>query len=515
MPPKSRKSGPDLSALDMLRELGSALKLTAREPNINLYEPHDKQVKFHSSSAKVRLYIGGNRSGKTVGGTCEDIYYLRGNHPHRKVPEPPVRGRVVCVDFRQGIEQIIIPKFKQWLPPSLLINGSWEDSYNNEKKLLTLSNKSTLELMTYEQKLESFAGTSRHFIHFDEEPPQHIFNENMARLIDTDGDAWITMTPVEGMTWIYDAIYLPGINAEVEPEDGKPPGHAVIIVNTNENPHLNTEAINRVFGQLDDEERKAREEGQFVQLGGLVYKGFSRATHVIPALDPKTLHEWEWHRSMDHGFNNPTAWLWHAVSPDGGTVITFAEHYAREMIVEEHANVVHRMDKQFGKVPEFCIGDPATQQRNGVNGTSIAGTYAEYGIFIAPGNNDVLSGVERVSSYLKTNPNTRRPHWQITENCENLIRELERLRWKTYASKNAIFANNAHDQIHKKDDHAADAARYFFTMMPDLTPENKGEPPPVQGPVNNLRYDEMLIQQMTQGKTTTEWRKGVSPMEWD
>jgi phage terminase large subunit-like protein len=510
MPPRSRKSK-TTSVDEMFRTLGQEIRKQAIEPNILRYKPHSKQTMFHSSSAKVRLYLGGNRSGKTVGGITEDIYYLRRDHPFKRIPDIPIRGRIVCVDFNQGINQIIIPKLKQWLPPSLLINGSWEDSYSAQAKTLTLANGSTCELMTYEQDLGSFMGTSRHFIHYDEEPPQHIYNECQLRLLDTDGDSWLTLTPLNGMSWIYDDLYLPG-------KEKRRSDVAVIEVTVHDNPYIKAEAIDRILGAIGDEdERAARETGRFIQLGGLVYKDFKRDTHVIPALDPKTLHEWEWHRSMDHGFNNPTAWLWHAVSPDGEQIITFAEHYRREMVVSDHARIVKSMDAQFGKEAEFTVGDPAIEQRNGINGTSVAGTYAEHGIYIASGNNEVLTGVERVSQYLKKNPKTGFPYWRITENCTNLIFELERLKWKTYASRSATFQNNAHEQIHKKNDHAADAARYFFTMMPDLTPDPKHVPTSVPEDTVTERYDQALARMANEQASgnSTNWTIGSTAMEWD
>jgi len=462
--------------------------------NILGYAPHAKQSAFHKSPAKIRLYIGGNRSGKTVGGIVEDIYYLTGEHPFRRVPKPPIKGRVVCVDFTYGINQIIIPQFQKWMPPSLLINGSWIDSYRATEKVLTLANGSMVEFMTYEQKTEQFAGTSREFIHFDEEPPKHIFTECQARLVDVDGDLWITMTPIEGMTWVYDTIYTPGTEGSKI--------ISVVEVDMLDNPFISPEAAEMFLSGLDADERDAREHGKFVQLGGLVYKKFNPEIHVVPAFIPPK--EWEWYTSMDHGYRNPTAWLWHAVARDG-TVVTFDEHYESERVVREHAVIVNTKNAAFGKTPDYIIGDPATQQRQGVTGTSIAAEYAEYGIYIAPGNNDVTTGVNQVNSYLGINPETGKPYWQITENCVNLIQELKRLRWQTWASKKAQEENNPRDKIHKKDDHATDAARYFFSFMPDLRPEITvmKEVPPVS--TINRKYDEILNSMVLAAPDKTKW----------
>jgi phage terminase large subunit-like protein len=313
--------------------------------------------------------------------------------------------------------------------------------------------------MSYDQDLDKFAGTSRHFVHFDEEPPEGIFTENRARLIDTGGSWWMTMTPIDGMTWIYDQIYMVGKNNPVG-------GIRVVEVDMRDNPHLNKGEVDSFLASLSKDEREARGRGKFVQIGGLVFKTFDPSVHVIdPMVPPK---EWEWYASVDHGYNNPTAWLWHAVSPDG-VVITFAEHYEAERTVDYHASVVHMRNAGFGRIPDMYVCDPALAQRQGVTGTSISTEYAQHGIPVIPGNNDVLSGVNRINQYLKLTGEGK-PRWYITRNCPNLIREMQRLRWKTYASKKLASQNNRHDLIHKKDDHAPDSARYFFTFLPDLTP---------------------------------------------
>lgn len=467
MPPRNDS----FSITDAIRELQQGLKQQATRPNLHGYKPHAKQEKFHQSESKKKLYIGGNRSGKTTAAVVEDLYWLRGNHPHRKVPEGPIRGRVVAVDFLQGVQKIVLPEFKRWTPPSLLKNGSWEDSYNKELRTLSLANGSFVEFMSYDQDTDKFAGTSRHFVHYDEEPPQHVFNECNARLIDTNGSYWISMTPVEGMTWIYDTIYIPGTR-------GENPAIFVIEADMLDNPHITEEAAESYLSELSKEERSAREHGRFVQLGGRVFKSFNRESHVIPPVVPDK--QWEWFISLDHGYNNPTAVLWHAVSPEN-EVITFAEHYASEMIIDEHAKQIHSTNAAFGRVPDIWVADPAIAQRQGVTGTSISAEYADRGCYFAPGNNDVAVGVARISQYLRINPKTGRPFWQITENCVNLIKEMELLRWRTYSSKKLQFENNKQEQIHKKDDHAPDSARYFFTFLPDLTPQDFGNAPPGGG----------------------------------
>lgn len=475
-----------------LLELSEGIKSAARYPNIRQYRPHESQFKFHSSHKKKRLYIGGNRSGKTTAGVTEAIWRASCTHPYRPDLNAlgPTRGRVIAVDFVNGVEKIIFPQYKQWCPGSLLKGGSWENAYDKYLRTLTFANGSTIEFMSYDQDLDKFAGTSRHWIHFDEEPPQPLYVENLARIIDTDGDFWITMTPVEGMTWIYDDLYEHNVNNL----DGKV---LVIEVNSLENPFLSQGAIENFLDSVDEDETTSRIGGKFVQVGGRIYKNFDPTTyneetklgglHVLrEPIDNPSLYfkNWLWVCSLDHGLNNPTAVLWTAFDVNGFAV-TFEEHYRREWTVDQHALKIREIVKRHGRPPDLWIADPSITARNGVTGTSIHEEYIKYGIPWTLGNNDVKSGIIRVKKYLnptkyvgsRTHPlfvdaedkdKATFPMLRITPNCNNLIAEMKRYRWKTYSNKKLTFENNAYDEPHKKDDHACDSLRYAIMSQPDL-----------------------------------------------
>lgn len=482
-------------------EIAEQIQLGSRAPNLKKYKPHEKQFTFHSSPKKKKLYIGGNRSGKTTGGVTEAIWRATCTHPYR--PElnaiGPNRGRVVAVDFVQGVEKIIFPQYKQWLYPSALRGGTWEQAYSPSTRTLHFSNGSTIEFMSYDQQLDKFAGTSRHWTHFDEEPPKPIFIECLARLVDTNGEFWITMTPVEGMTWIYDDLYEKNVNNA----DGDV---QIIEINTLENPYLSSEGIKSLMDSMDDDDVQTRIGGGFVRQGGRVYKNFDPTPGSVQVLpesirDPKTYfpaRNWMWILALDHGLNNPTAVLWLAVNDDG-FVVCFDEWYKNEYTVDQHAEVIKRKIKQHGRFPDLLVADPSIKQRNAVTGTSTQLEYQKYGLSFTLGNNDVPAGVIRTKRYLKpteyAGTNLRRrhplyggtlvlpnatdeikirsqdgkyPRLVIDPRCEKLIWELKRYRWKTYADKKKQFENNPYDEPHKKDDHACDALRYAIMTRPDL-----------------------------------------------
>ncbi len=467
--PRKRDEDKTPPVADLLKQMAAGLSNVAKRPNNLLYQPHSKQLMFHASNKNGRQYIGGNRSGKTTGGINEDIWWLRGQHPYQKVPEPPVIGRITTVDFKNGAEKIIIPNLRQWIPPSLLINGSWEDSYDKSKHVLTLANDSELEIMSYDQELEKFAGVPRHFTHFDEEPPEDIFKECKARLVDYNGHWWMTMTPVEGMTWTFDQIYEPSTGGNTNPLID------VIEVNITDNPHLSTEAVVDFLGGFSDDADAVaiRGTGKYIAIGGLVFKHYDPERHVIKKVVPP--REWTHYISLDAGYNNPTAVLWHAVSPNG-TVVTYDEHYRSEMTVSQHADVIKAKERHYqdnyGIVPFLRIADPAIKQRQQTTGLSIQIEYAQHGLNFATGyKRSVDAGLDKMNDYLRTDK------WYITENCPNLQKEMRTYKRASYATAKLKAKNNKKEEPQKKNDHACDSSRYFFSYMPELDVEKESRNP--------------------------------------
>ena len=458
----ARRGRPQLTKAGFLDSLSRGLVNAAKSPDIFRYEPHEKQDMFHHSAAKTRLFIGGNRSGKTVGGATEAVWYLTGRHPYRETPELPVRGRCVSVDFVNGVEKIVKPEVAKWMPLSELRGGSWTNAYDKQLRTLHLENGSFLEFMSYDQDLDKFSGTSRHFCWFDEEPPKALYTENRMRLLDVSGDSWITMTPVEGMTWLYDDIYLAA---------KQDPNIYVVEVDQGENPYLNHAERDQFLSGLTADERKARVSGKFVQIGGLVYKQFSDRNIIEPFSPPV---EWLRVAAMDHGLNNPTAWLWGAINSDG-EIFIFDEHYENDRVVSYHAQTVMQRERQHGRLPDYRVGDPSIRNRDAITGTSIQLEYIEHGIAVVLGNNDVHAGINRVSKYIEgpvftddKGNNVRRPKLFVTRNCVNLIHELQRYRWSTWASKKLNSEKNKKEEPHKKDDHAVDALRYLVASRPEM-----------------------------------------------
>lgn len=486
------------------------------KPSIYSYEPYSDQLAFHISEAPGKYVSGGNRAGKTTSVVIESIWWAMDEHPYRSRPESWGRGaiqqRFVAVDIDKGINAILIPQFKRWTPREYLIDGSWEKSWDKNSLTLTFTNGSTIDFLTYKMDIERHGGVPRHIIYFDEEPPRDLFNEGMMRLMDFDGWWVISATPVKGMGWTFDLLWEPALEALKAGEPFPITAHQLDPAN---NPYLQAEDKSRFYLAMDKEEREMRETGKFVARSGLVFPNFSPDTHVIaPFIPPK---HWQWYVSIDHGINNPTAILWHAVSP-AGRIVTFAEHYASDMTVEQHAMVINERNAAFGRGPDRIVGDPAMHQRSGITGTSIVQEYARHGVYIITEGvpHEVMIGVEKMQSYLQVRrqPNGEDvPMWQITSNCPNFVREMKKLRWASYDSSRKNYDLNRQEKIHKKDDHAFDSARYFATLMPDLRPDDISTQVMAPGQVGSI-WDVFVSQVVAQQYSEPVASSGSDHVAW-
>jgi phage terminase large subunit-like protein len=507
---------------DLFKLAADPLEKSITQPGILNYGelPYPEQIRFHSCVTPGRFISGGNRGGKTDSIVVESIWWATNTHPYLERPKywgkGPLSQRFVVVDVSKGIEQIMIPKFKRWLTPSMLIDGDWNKSWNKNDYILTFSNGSTIDFVTHGMELSKLGGVPRHIVYFDEEPPRHIFNESMMRLMDYNGMWIIAATPVKGIGWTYEMLWEPAQNDPTYSDK-----ITCFTLSMDQNPYVSvTEELMDFYTMgMDSQERDMREKGSFVARSGLVFPEFSADTHVLDAdtFSFDQIRKWSIYRSGDFGWNAPTAWLWHAVSPDGD-IITFGEHYASKMTVAEHSAVIHEKEAGWNLFPEICVGDPAAKQTREITGTNLITEYALRDVYINVEGipKDPLIGNQKMQDYFKIRETGSvwgkgRPKWVILSDCENFVKELRKLKWATYSSESHAYDLNVREEVHKKDDHAYDSARYFSTLMPDLAPV-PSTPTGDRVPIT-ISFEAMMLRLREQSDTTfaededyeTEW----------
>lgn len=475
MPRKPTVKTQDNSVLGLLDYSISQLDSVLTRPSILSYTPYKAQMDFHESGAFGRYMSAGNRAGKTTAAVIEAIWLGTNTHPYQPRPEKWGRGaikmRFVVVDIDKGVHGIVLPELRRWTTPSMLVNGSFEDSWNNSNLVFTFSNGTTIQFLTHGMDLDKHGGNALHVVFFDEIPPRSVFNENIMRLVDYDGRWVLSATSVDGMGWTYEKLWEPAAEGETDQV-------AIFTLSQKDNPYLQSKLEDRdkFYIGMDDSERSIREDGAFVPRSGRVFPSWNVHDHVVPE-HFKPPRGWKIYSSTDFGFSNPTAWLWHAVAPDG-RIYTFAEHYASGMTVGEHADIVKAKEAFWRYDPEdiMRVGDPAGKQKYGTTGTSYLSEYSRRGIFIGVEGipHDVSIGIEIMQQYIRLEMSNGwgkdKPRWMISPQCVNLIAEMKKLRWASYESAKRSDDMNRQETVHKKDDHAFDSTRYFFTFMPELAP---------------------------------------------
>lgn len=414
---------------------------------------HEKQLAFHKCPKKNRWVFGGNRSGKTECGAVEAIYMARGIHPYRE-NRKNVFGWVVSLSaqVQRDVAQAKILHYldPRWIDDVIMSSGKRESPEFGVIDQLRIKNVfggvSTIGFKSCDQGREKFQGSSLDFVWFDEEPPQDIYEECRMRVLDRCGDIFGTMTPLKGLTFIYDEIYL---NANAQDEVWYE------FMEWADNPYLNEKEINTLTKALSAEQLETRRYGRFKSASGLVYPEFDENVHVI---DPFPVpREWQDIVSIDPGLNNPLAANWYCVDYDG-TVYVVAEHFEAERDIKYHAEKIRQISDSLGwKRDSYgrisALIDSAANQKTLAATRSVTELFTDEGIAVNPNvNKDLFSGIERVKGFLS--PVNGKPRLYVFKNCVNLIREL----------KNYRFGNG--DAPRKTDDHALDALRYYIMTKP-------------------------------------------------
>ena len=445
--------------LKMVYSIDKQLKIKSSHNAIDKYnsgnKKHLKQLEFHKCSKRNRWVFGGNRSGKTECGAVETVWLARGIHPYRQNKD---NISIWVVSLSKQVQRDVAQNKvfhylnPEWIEDVVMESGSKDFPESGIVDYLLIKNifggYSRIGFKSCDQGREKFQGTSLNYVWFDEEPPQDIYKECKMRVIDRQGEIYGTMTPLKGLTWVYDEIYL---NEKMDDEVWS------ICMSWDDNPYLNENEIKSLKGSMSESELETRCYGKFTAVGGLVYPEFDPDVHVIDPFDvPK---EWFDKISIDPGLNNPLSAHWYAVDFDGN-VYVIAEHYQAGKDIIYHSNEIKRIceslgwEKGFGGKYEAII-DSAANQRTLAGVKSVTELFLENGIYVSPKvNKDLFSGINRVKSYLRNAEGKSRLF--IFRNCVNLIREI----------KGYFWGNN--DAPTKKDDHSLDELRYYIMSRPDI-----------------------------------------------
>ena len=417
---------------------------------ILFYQPHEIQRRFHEAQAAIRAFMGGNRAGKTTAGILDDLIQaapkeLLPDHllPYKRWP-CPFYCRIIVPDFKRALHQVVIQKLREWTPQEMLRNGLFDSSYDKSHECLRFECGCRFDFMSFEQELDKFGGAALHRCHYDEEPPEDIREECLMRLVDFNGDEVFTMTPLLGMSWMFDTIYRPGLK-------GTDPDIHVEIADMDDNPHLSDAGKQRALKGLSAEKAEARKKGRMIHFEGMVYPRFEEAKVLAP--DRRLVGSLEVVVGIDPGAKE--AGVAFVGFDRDNNAICFDElelHDTTTSIVCDRIRQKLKLWELDERTVQFVI-DPAARQRTLTEGVRVETAYHMCGIYPAHGMNDRDGGFAIIEDRIDQGSLV------VANNCTGLFWEAERYRRK-YHEESGRW------DVIKKDDHKLDALRYAICHRP-------------------------------------------------
>lgn len=316
-----------------------------RENRIVGYEPYAKQRAFHRSGAddgvRERLLMAGNQLGKTVAGSFEAAMHLTGLYPDWWDGvrfESPTTGWAASTTqqgTRDTVQRLLLGKPGEWgtgaIPKASIIeckraSGGVPDCVDTVTIRHASGGVSRVTFKTYDQGRERWQGETLNFVWFDEEPPATIYTEGLTRTNATGGVAWMTFTPLMGMSDVVRRFLIE-----------KAPGTSVTKMTIEDAGHYTPEQRKAIIAAYPAHEREARAMGIPTLGSGRIFPVPEELIRENPVTLP---NHWPRIASMDFGWDHPTAAVWMAWDRDTDTVHLYDAYRVKEATPVIHSATI-------------------------------------------------------------------------------------------------------------------------------------------------------------------------------
>lgn len=232
---------------------------------------HPKQLEaMRAMGVHKHTYLfWGNQVGKTTWGAIMVALAALGRHPYLKHWDPPIVVWASALSWELW-EKILLPEILTWIPPSRLLSHPPAMKKSTNRDVFVKADNGRTSRITgkaAEQGADKYQSARVHIVWTDEEHPESVWDEMQPRLLRHGGITINTMTPIKGLTWVYNRIYAPW-------KRGERPDVFVSHAGLKDNPAIGAEEIQAISRELANNPSMlaARLFGLFVRPIGLVLK---------------------------------------------------------------------------------------------------------------------------------------------------------------------------------------------------------------------------------------------------
>lgn len=420
------------------------------------YRPSEPACQAHASTAKVRVFSGGARAGKSKWGGMELCPILLTPGTQSWIVGPKYASAEKEFEYvRQST--IYHPALRDKLKPQIAVNTCRPDQGDMRVELdwgpglprSWVRVKSAVDADSLlSEELDAVLICEASQI-----PEDRWHRYLKMRLATREGIAMIPTSP-HGMGWVAE-LYRKGIDGE--------PGHFAINVDSRMNPTLSPEEVEFWTQDMSDEDFEEQVRGRPAPKSGRVYAGFDRAIHVEPWQSDWPKPTWKRYRGIDFGYTDPFVVLWFAEDEDRRLYV-YREFYKTKHLVDDVARHIARVEQwDTDQDPETThirlCGDSGRRERISVTvadwDASDRAALQRAGIRTRKAVKDMQLGIKTVQELLRIRGDGR-PRLYVHPSCKHTIREFDVYEW-----------DRKSETPKGKDDHAMDVIRYVaHTLQP-------------------------------------------------
>lgn len=340
-----------------LRKAAAILEALRRHQILS-FKPNRKQLEFYAlgKHKRERMLMAPNQCGKTLGAGNEVSWHLTGRYPHwwdgRRFTQA-TKWWVACTTnetTRDNPQRVLLGSdVNKELGTGTIPASAIADKPTMSRGFPGLVDKvyvdhisggvSMVQFKAYEQGRARWQGATLDGIWYDEEPPEDVYSEGLARITATGGFTMITSTPLLGMSEVVSKFYP---EPDIE-------SRGLVEMDISDATHFDESEREIIISAYKPHEREARAHGRPMMGEGLVFQipqsSFTQEPFPIPDYFARL-------GAMDFGWgDHPFAAVLLAWDRDSDVVYVTSEYKEVEPSPAIHASAIRPWTRDIGEVP--------------------------------------------------------------------------------------------------------------------------------------------------------------------